>query len=1442
MRNNRRRQAVLAAIFLALCAVANFGVAQEALPDFYKEPGVYPNRDYVNQHVTENVDPFTGSLQIHSTDVFLPGNGGFDLSVVRSYNSNRVNPANPADLNTASLAGMGWTVHFGRVLKNRNANICLNTDGGTAISDNPVIELPDGSRQVLAFTPTGTPLMLTTQRWRADCIGAGTGLAVYSPDGMRYDMTQQVLEVGGAQSVYAWYTTRITDRNNNYATINYAAGFSPQISSVTTSDGRSIAFTYLDSGLLSRRIQTIVTGGRTWTYAYQAVSGVADRYFLTSVTRPDTAGTSWQYAYNTIVSADNANNYQMLRATYPQGGTMTYGYGYTYFDSVSNPSSRSVVVASKTTSDGGSWSFAYTPGGAGVYDTTSVTTPAGNITYRHIGANYALSGSVWQIGLLMQKTTGALQTETLTWGSQQISDENNWRQGAFPTRLDTEVYAPILTQRTIVRDGATYQTTFSNHDTYGNSQTIAESGPNGGSRNATLTYYINTSLWIVRQMDDETIGGVGATTRTWDANGNLLSTTQDGVTTSYTRFATGDVQTITRPRTLVSTYSNYYRGIPQNEAHPESVNISRIVSDAGNVTSETNGELQTTTYGYDGLNRITGITPSVGNQTNISFTATTQTATRGALQQVTASDGFARTTNVSTAGLSVAATYDSLGRKTFGSNVGYPSVGHSFQYDILDRATRITHSADASYRTFTYASSAGVPTLAVRDERNFITTHAYRAYGDPDKPLVMSITAPVTAANVTMVRNGRGLVTSVTQSGITRQFGYDTRYYLTSTVHPEVGTTTYGRDAAGNMTTKQVGASGTTIYDYDGRNRLWRVTYPGGSPSQVTNVYWRTDKLRTVTNAIATRTYGYDGNQNLTSESLVVDGLTLAATYNYNTNDQLSSIVYPVLGRTVSFSPNVLGRPTSIVTPTGSMLGTGFWPNGQIYDIAYAGGSRVTYGQNTREWPNSVTVQTGDNVTRIASTLSYDVAGTMIAAADSVDASYNRAFAYDGINRLTTTNGPWGNGAVAYSGAGNITSYVLGAETRTHAYDAQNRLSGLTTTNASGSSNYVYTYDAYGNASPSFDPYSYDGAGNLTFAGTGRNHAYDGTNTRVKTTVGSAYGTVTTYEFRSAHGLLLAEWRKISGYYDNLTEHLHLAGKAVAEQQTDFIPGGSSLPVSWLFIQSDANGSPISSTWSGGGLLFKENYQPYGSQLNGTASPWTKMAFAGRTQDKIDLIYMGGRYYNPVIGRFLSVDPKEADPSDLHSLNRYAYANNNPYRYVDPDGYSPVDLAFFAIDAVKLGQAIYSGGDVKGAAIDLGLSAVGILSPVPGTGQALKTLKVADKVVMGLKDADHAAGAASLVARGAEGDKLLYRARNGPESATRLGNKAAEAEAAGFPHGVSVSSKPLDGRKCAVASCSEVKKQFKVTKTGRDPNHYTVELPKPVTKEVAEKFNSLCKD
>lgn len=52
---------------------------------------------------------------------------------------------------------------------------------------------------------------------------------------------------------------------------------------------------------------------------------------------------------------------------------------------------------------------------------------------------------------------------------------------------------------------------------------------------------------------------------------------------------------------------------------------------------------------------------------------------------------------------------------------------------------------------------------------------------------------------------------------------------------------------------------------------------------------------------------------------------------------------------------------------------------------------------------------------------------------------------------------------------------------------------------------------------------------------------------------------------------------------------------------------------------------------------------------------------------------MQARYYDPVIGRFYSNDPADvmehiARGNPIHGFNRYTYANNNPYKYVDPDG------------------------------------------------------------------------------------------------------------------------------------------------------------------------------
>ena len=60
---------------------------------------------------------------------------------------------------------------------------------------------------------------------------------------------------------------------------------------------------------------------------------------------------------------------------------------------------------------------------------------------------------------------------------------------------------------------------------------------------------------------------------------------------------------------------------------------------------------------------------------------------------------------------------------------------------------------------------------------------------------------------------------------------------------------------------------------------------------------------------------------------------------------------------------------------------------------------------------------------------------------------------------------------------------------------------------------------------------------------------------------------------------------------------------------------------------------------------------------------------------------MQARYYDPVIGRFYSNDP--IGFRDVHSFNRYAYANNNPYKYTDPTGMCSNDPKAAAADVCQ---------------------------------------------------------------------------------------------------------------------------------------------------------------
>lgn len=100
------------------------------------------------------------------------------------------------------------------------------------------------------------------------------------------------------------------------------------------------------------------------------------------------------------------------------------------------------------------------------------------------------------------------------------------------------------------------------------------------------------------------------------------------------------------------------------------------------------------------------------------------------------------------------------------------------------------------------------------------------------------------------------------------------------------------------------------------------------------------------------------------------------------------------------------------------------------------------------------------------------------------------------------------------------------------------------------------------------------------------------------------------------------------------------------------------------------------------------------------------------------LYYYGSRYYDPGINRFISEDTTKGTLTDPISLNRYAYAGNNPEAIVDPDGHG---WGSWLTNAVSSAANVITSG---ASAVVTGLSSVATTvsndwNSLPPTDQAL---------------------------------------------------------------------------------------------------------------------------
>ena len=112
-----------------------------------------------------------------------------------------------------------------------------------------------------------------------------------------------------------------------------------------------------------------------------------------------------------------------------------------------------------------------------------------------------------------------------------------------------------------------------------------------------------------------------------------------------------------------------------------------------------------------------------------------------------------------------------------------------------------------------------------------------------------------------------------------------------------------------------------------------------------------------------------------------------------------------------------------------------------------------------------------------------------------------------------------------------------------------------------------------------------------------------------------------------------------------------------------------------------------------GTLVGKYSYTAFGECIvkvnEGGIAEKNPIRYRGYYYDEeMSLYYLKSRYYDPVTGRFITIDDiSYIDPETIYGLNLYAYCNNNPVSNVDPNGNKWWHWLIGAIIIIGLGVA-----------------------------------------------------------------------------------------------------------------------------------------------------------
>jgi RHS repeat-associated protein len=649
--------------------------------------------------------------------------------------------------------------------------------------------------------------------------------------------------------------------------------------------------------------------------------------------------------------------------------------------------------------------------------------------------------------------------------------------------------------------------------------------------------------------------------------------------------------------------------------------------------------------------------------------------------------------------------YDAAGRLAFqsypmASLSSYASTtlqGSKSVYDALGRVTQVQQDSELGVLTTTTAYQSGLK-IKVTDPRGNATTTSYLAYDQPTTDWPVAIARPG-GVYTDIARDPYGKPTSITRrnsagtTSLTRSYTYNANQELCRQVEPETGATLMGYDSAGNLSWTAAGltagtacsASGTTtailarkvVRGYDARNRLKTLTFADSDGNQVWT--YAPDGLPTniVTTMlsdgrIVTHQYSYNRRRLLATETQKLTNWgTYAVTHQYNANGHLANLVYPAIfqGSVVDYAPNALGQPTKAGTFASAVT---YFPNGAIKSFTYGNGLKHTLTQNLRGLPDtSCDFASSCNTGAVLNDgYDYDANGNVAAISDGRTGNAgDRSMTYDALDRLTQVVAPgmFGTATYSYDVLDNLTRTKVtgGNQPRDHyyCYDATWRLATVRTGSCTGTTAMSLGYDVQGNlANRNGIAYTFDYGNRLRqVAGQENQYLYDGHGRRVASNRLINGSSVR----RSIYGLD----GKLLFVQDQgeakRKEYIYLGGSLLAERS---LPNtGAATPVSIRYQHTDALGSPVAVSDESKVVVERTAYEPYGWAANRASR--NGPGFTGHHEDAATgLVYMQQRYYDAMAGRFLSVDPVTTNSTNGSNFNRYWYANNNPYKFTDPDG------------------------------------------------------------------------------------------------------------------------------------------------------------------------------